>query len=679
VPAISLRRPLPAACRACGAALALVSLAAVAATQPPAPKRDRISLEVHADQVLGSVNPAAASNLAYEDAFAATVAPANDAGYRWLRAAPCVRYARCSQWLADGIRRPGVRAFSGCRVYREAADGAPEYRWEAFDRVVDVMITAGLRPVIVCGGMPDALAAPGCARGAGGGMTGRPKDYRRYQALIEAMALHLEKTYGREEVRGWFFEVWDQPDRAEYWEGGGAPPGQASYPPERLESFLRLYDHFAAGLAAADPRLRFGGPGIADDERFLRGFLAHCARGTNAASGGKGARLDFISLHAADAGGARSRLRDVVNREFGELGKAAVFVTVPSPGQASQSGAADAVGPPGAVSVLAQADATLAAARPDDLNFQETQLVTDHFNGGPGLIARLGRYTVPVPTLRAQMMLAKTGPERLAVQFPGAVRGFAARSARDAVQVALYRPRDVEATDAQPVPVRLRISGLPRSLVRAPLRVYQVDAQNQNPYGDWIAAGKPNPTPEAVASKWVGKEIYAPTRQETGIEISDGVALVDLEIPADGSALVTIGAEPAAKPLEMKTFDKNTRPRRVLEAEQAYYEAAQNHQAGEFDQAERRYLEVVKRYPDLFWGQVALATLVEMYELDMRRPDRADAARERLLAMPIDDFERERLLRQRLVFVVRSGDSARVAAVQKEIAALGARIASLAP
>ena len=49
------------------------------------------------------------------------------------------------------------------------------------------------------------------------------------------------------------------------------------------------------------PQARIGGPeatGISDhSEFFLLQFLEHCSRGVNAATGGTGAPLDFISYH----------------------------------------------------------------------------------------------------------------------------------------------------------------------------------------------------------------------------------------------------------------------------------------------------------------------------------------------------------------------------------------------
>jgi xylan 1,4-beta-xylosidase len=655
-----------------------VVVAALRADPVPA-ARDRVLVEVRADQVLGRGSVAGAANLGYEEAYAVTMAPVADMGYRWQRAVPCLHYVRCSQWLADGVRGPEARAFSGCRVYREGAGGTPEYNWEALDHVLDVLVAAGLRPVMVLGGMPDALAAPGSARGAGGGIAGRPKDFRRYQALVEALLRHLEKAYGKEEVRSWYFEVWDQPDRADYWEGGGLPPEDAAYPKERLEPFLRLYDHFAAGIAAADPQLRFGGPGIAGDTRFLRSFLEHCARGENLASGGKGARLDFISLHAPDPGAARAEVRQLVAKEFAPLKQAPVFVSVPVAGSASPSEAAEAFGPRSAARLAAQARAVLEETHEGDLCFQEARLVSDHFAPGPSFISRLGRYTVPLPIFRTAMLLTRSGKDRLACQAPAGIGGFATRSAPEAAQVLLYRAGEGAKPDEGTLPVRLRIAALPKSLVRVPLRVYAIDPHSYNPYGDWVAAGKPQPASDALASRWVGSEVYPPTRSEANFEVTDGAAVIDLDLPSDAVVMVTIGTEPTPKAIEAKTFDKTSRPRRLMEAEQAYFEAAQNQQAGEYDQAERRYLEVAKRYSEGYLGRVALATLLEMYEIEMRRPEKAEAMRERLLAMPIDEFERERLLRQRLVAAVRAGDTTRAEATRRAVAGLDERLASLVP
>jgi len=46
----------------------------------------------------------------------------------------------------------------------------------------------------------------------------RPKDYKRWQDLVHALAEHLEQRYGRTKVATWYWEVWNEPDIS-YWKG----------------------------------------------------------------------------------------------------------------------------------------------------------------------------------------------------------------------------------------------------------------------------------------------------------------------------------------------------------------------------------------------------------------------------------------------------------------------------
>jgi xylan 1,4-beta-xylosidase len=64
-----------------------------------------------------------------------------------------------------------------------------------------------------------------------------------------------------------------------------------------------LYDYSADAVKRALPTARIGGPhstgpGNATAREFLRGFLEHCARGKNYATGATGAPLDYIGFHA---------------------------------------------------------------------------------------------------------------------------------------------------------------------------------------------------------------------------------------------------------------------------------------------------------------------------------------------------------------------------------------------
>ena len=108
------------------------------------------------------------------------------------------------------------------------------------------------------------------------------------------LAAHCRQRYGLAEVSKWYWELWNEPDIF-YWTG-------------TVEEYCRLYDYTVAGIQAALPQARIGGPattsstGRPESSGFLRAFLQHVTRGTNHLTGQTGTRLDFISFHAKGGG-----------------------------------------------------------------------------------------------------------------------------------------------------------------------------------------------------------------------------------------------------------------------------------------------------------------------------------------------------------------------------------------
>jgi xylan 1,4-beta-xylosidase len=101
--------------------------------------------------------------------------------------------------------------------------------------------------------------------------------------------LHAVARYGKAEVESWSWELWNEPDIS-YWRG-------------TPEEYDKLYDYTSDAIKRALPATHVGGPGTTGPASqkaadYLKQFLEHCARGTNAATGKRGAPLDFISYHA---------------------------------------------------------------------------------------------------------------------------------------------------------------------------------------------------------------------------------------------------------------------------------------------------------------------------------------------------------------------------------------------
>jgi len=66
--------------------------------------------------------------------------------------------------------------------------------------------------------------------------------------LVEAFTRHLEARYGKDEVRTWYFEVWNEPNLSGFWEGGDE------------KAYFELYDLTARTIKSVDPVCASVGP-----------------------------------------------------------------------------------------------------------------------------------------------------------------------------------------------------------------------------------------------------------------------------------------------------------------------------------------------------------------------------------------------------------------------------------
>lgn len=129
-------------------------------------------------------------------------------------------------------------------------DGTLAFQWYQVDQVYDALLKMGIRPFVELNPMPKELAS-GTQTMFGYKMNVTPpKSYQEWSALIEAFASHLIVHYGAEEVRQWYFEVWNEPNLKGFWSGS-------------KEGYFKLYAASAFALKKVDKQLRIGGPASA--------------------------------------------------------------------------------------------------------------------------------------------------------------------------------------------------------------------------------------------------------------------------------------------------------------------------------------------------------------------------------------------------------------------------------
>jgi xylan 1,4-beta-xylosidase len=162
-------------------------------------------------------------------------------------------------------------------IYDEDEQGHPIYNFSYVDQIYDGLLANGVRPFVEISFMPKKLALrqdvhPFWYKQ----IVSPPKDYKKWDDMIRALAQHLVDRYGIDEVAQWYFEVWNEPN-IDFWTG---VPKQATY--------FELYDHTARALKSVSPRLRVGGPATSS-AHWVDAFIQHAAA--------QNVPIDFISSH----------------------------------------------------------------------------------------------------------------------------------------------------------------------------------------------------------------------------------------------------------------------------------------------------------------------------------------------------------------------------------------------
>jgi xylan 1,4-beta-xylosidase len=159
-------------------------------------------------------------------------------------------------------------------TYRESK-GKPVYDWSKIDYLYDKLLELGIKPFVELGFTPDAMKSSEQTIFYWKGNTSHP-DPEKWVRLVGAFARHLIERYGLEQVRSWFFEVWNEPNLDIFWERADQP------------AYFDLYARTARTLKAVDPELRVGGPATAG-AAWVPEFLSYASA--------QQVPVDFVTTH----------------------------------------------------------------------------------------------------------------------------------------------------------------------------------------------------------------------------------------------------------------------------------------------------------------------------------------------------------------------------------------------
>jgi xylan 1,4-beta-xylosidase len=486
---------------------------------------------------------------------------------------PLPVYIRAHHLFTTGDGKPALK-WSSTNVYSVDTAGKPVYDFRIIDQTFDAYRDAHVRPMVELGFMPEALASgtnpyhlayPHTIEGS---VQSPPKDYAAWEELCRTLVAHLITRYGRDNVAQWYFEVWNEPNIS-YWHGTEA-------------EYLKLYDYAVAGVRAALPEARVGGPATTSPRSdkaaaFLDAFLKHVATDRSAANG-KAIPLDFVSFHIKGSPqlipGTPPHVRMGLDKELTDAEKGFALIAAYQQfhslpiilSEADPEGCAACSakenpansyrnGPLYAAYTAATMKALFALQDRYKVNllgmltwsfeFEDRQ----YFEG----FRTLATNGVDKPILNFFRLAGKMSGQRVATTSSSSIPlddiiklgvpkapdidAFATRSEQGAaVLLWNYQDDDLPASSAA---VKLDIAGLPTSLHHATLHLYRVDKTHSNAFTLWQSLGSPqSPTPGQY--RQLVDAGYLTSPETLNVDSHNGQITLPITLPTQATALVTI-------------------------------------------------------------------------------------------------------------------------------------------
>ncbi len=145
-----------------------------------------------------------------------------------------------------------------CHIQR---NGKMSYSWQYVDVLFDRMLEIGVKPFVELGFFPEEIAAKDSKTifWWEANVTVDPNNFGMWHDLVKNFTQHVIDRYGIEEVRTWYFEVWNEPNL------------YPSFLDGTKSDYFRLYKEAVTAIKDIDSQLKVGGPSTSNftaDSRY---------------------------------------------------------------------------------------------------------------------------------------------------------------------------------------------------------------------------------------------------------------------------------------------------------------------------------------------------------------------------------------------------------------------------
>lgn len=168
-------------------------------------------------------------------------------------------------------------------IVRRSIFGDYVYSFTHIDDIFDFLLSIDIRPFIEIGFMPECLASGDERLFHYKANVTPPKDEKAWCELVEKFMRHLIERYGLDEVRKWYFEIWNEPNlcKDSGFKGGRFWSGD-------IEDYYNLYTVTVNTIKSVDNRLKVGGPATSNNA-LIPEMLDYCKK--------SGTPIDFVTTH----------------------------------------------------------------------------------------------------------------------------------------------------------------------------------------------------------------------------------------------------------------------------------------------------------------------------------------------------------------------------------------------
>jgi xylan 1,4-beta-xylosidase len=397
-------------------------------------------------------------------------------------------------------------------------DGTVYYSWYNADSIFDFLLSIGMRPLVELSFMPTQMASGTATIFHYRGNITPPRNWTLWYDMIRNFILHLVSRYGLDEIRQWYFEVWNEPNCG-FWTG-------------TQWEYFHLLQVTSAAIKSVDAQIRVGGPATCQSQWIVE--TLNFVKQNNVS-------LDFVSTHLypTDFTPARDLMKKVISSVRRQVGSLPLIYTEWNDGLYSNPAYHDVPYAAAAavkyiIDVMPYVDVFSWWTFTDI--FEEGGFVSTPFQGGFGLQTIHG---IPKPSWRAFELLHRTGDKYVDVQPAEGYDtvGIWITLNRTHAVILIYNFNVVGA------PIRRENVCLVLSGVRLPFAhnatLQQINEHSANPIMTWIAMGRPEYPTQTQLQKIYDASVmktmpFPPTVLDTQS------VMFTLEVPPQSVAAVTL-------------------------------------------------------------------------------------------------------------------------------------------